>query len=267
MFDKGKRGGNGLRDVILYEFPLNERIRLFIRLEQLFHQLDHFMQGSTTWDSRAAVAFLIELVSVSSRSDLRSEAMQEIDRQTSVLNRMTRLQSGVDHQMLNRAIESLEKLNRDLFSTPGKLGLSVMEDEFFKSIIQRSGMPGGAASFDLPGYHLWLSAAPEIRCEKLSDWLEPFLPVRTAIDVLLNYIRTSATPMKEESVAGFFQKTLDHAMPYQLLRVAVPAERPYYAEISGGKHRFTIRFMERDQNQRPIQTAENVPFYLTCCLF
>jgi cell division protein ZapD len=267
LFDKGKRRGNGLRDVILYEFPLNERIRLFIRLEQLFHQLDHFMQGSTACDCRVAVAFLIELVSLASRSDLRSDAMQEIDRQTSVLNRMTRLQNGVDHQMLNQAIEALEKLNRDLFATPGKLGLSVMEDEFFKSIIQRSGMPGGAASFDLPGYHRWLSGDAETRYEKLYEWLEPFLPVRRAIDVLLNYIRTSANPLKEESVAGFFQKTLDHAMPYQLLRVAIPVSEPYYAEISGGKHRFTIRFMDRDQNQRPVQTSENVPFYLTSCLF
>jgi len=97
-----------LRDVILYEFPLNERIRLFIRLEQLFHQLDHFMQGASVWDCRAAVAHLIELVSISTRSDLRSEAMQEIDRQTSALNRMTRLQSGVDHRMLNQPLKGLK---------------------------------------------------------------------------------------------------------------------------------------------------------------
>lgn len=256
-----------MRDVILYEFPLNERIRLFIRLEQLFQQLDHFMQGSSVWDCRAAVAHLIELVSISTRSDLRSEAMQEIDRQTSTLNRMTRLHSGIDQRMLNQAIERLETLNRDLFATPGKLGLSVMEDEFFKSVVQRAGMPGGASSFDLPSYHRWLEADSGVRHQQLLEWLQPFLPVRTSIDTLLNFIRTSAVPMKEDSVAGFYQKTLDHAMPYQLLRVGVPVVAPFFAEISGGKHRFTIRFMDRDINQRPVQTPENVPFYLTCCLF
>jgi cell division protein ZapD len=51
------------------------------------------------------------------------------------------------------------------------------------------------------------------------------------------------------------------------LRVGVPVEAPFFAEISGGKHRFTIRFMDRDINQRPVQTSENVSFYLTCCLF
>lgn len=225
------------------------------------------MQGSSVWDCRAAVAQLIELVSISSRSDLRSEAMQEIDRQSSALNRMTRLHSGVDHRMLNQAIERLESLNRELFANPGKLGISVMEDEFFKSVVQRAGMPGGASSFDLPSYHRWLESDPLSRRAQLTEWLQPFLAVRSSIDTLLSFIRTSAVPVKEDSVAGFYQKTLDHAMPYQLLRVGVPVEAPFFAEISGGKHRFTIRFMDRDVNQRPIQTAENVPFYLTCCLF
>ena len=225
------------------------------------------MQGSSVWDCRAAVFHLIELVSISSRSDLRSEAMQEIDRQSSTLNRMTRLHSGVDHRMLNQAIERLESLNRELFANPGKLGITVMEDEFFKSVVQRAGMPGGASSFDLPSYHRWLEADPVLRHAQLTEWLQPFLPVRASVDTLLNFIRTSAVPVKEESVAGFYQKALDHAMPFQLLRVGVPIDAPFFAEISGGKHRFTIRFMGRDVNERPVQTAENVPFYLTCCLF
>ena len=225
------------------------------------------MKGSSVWDCRAAVAHLIELVSISSRSDLRSEAMKEIDRQTSALNRMTRLNSGVDHRMLNQAIERLESLNRGLFANPGKLGITVMEDEFFKSVVQRAGMPGGASSFDLPSYHRWLEADVLARHAQMVEWLQPFLAVRASIETLLNFIRTSAVPVKEDSVAGFYQKTLDHAMPYQLLRVGVPVDAPFFAEISGGKHRFTIRFMDRDVNQRPVQTAENVPFYLTCCLF
>lgn len=33
---------NPLKDYITYEFPLNERIRLFMRVEQLFQQIHHF---------------------------------------------------------------------------------------------------------------------------------------------------------------------------------------------------------------------------------
>jgi len=256
-----------LNDLTLYEFPLNERIRLFIRLEHLFLQLDHFVQGRSIWDYRAVVTTLIDIVGVFSRNDLKSEAMQEIDRQTNVLNRMARHYEGVDQDRLARVIARLEGLSKQLYAVSGKLGLTLMENELFKGISQRSSMPGGSCSFDLPAYHHWLEGDEPSRREDLQDWIEPFLQVRSAIDILLNFIRTSATPTPERAASGFFQKTLDHTLSYQLLRVAVPRGAPYFAEISGGKHRFTIRFMVRDPVLRPIQTHEDVEFLLTCCLF
>ena len=39
-----------------------------------------------------------------------------------------------------------------------------------------------------------------------------------------------------------------------------------YPEISAGRHRFTVRFMnQRDVNTRPVQTGVDVPFQLQCC--
>lgn len=256
-----------MSDLIHYEFPLNERIRLFIRLEQLFLQFDHFCRGKTVWDVRAAVALLIQLAELSNRSDLRSEAMQELDRQTSSLARMARMQSGVDQRMLSQAIERLEALNRNLFTEAGKPGTTLMEDDFFKGLMQRAALPGGATSFDLPGYHFWLEGQMASRSQQIESWIRPYLPVRSAIEVVLGYIRTSAVAVSEESVAGFYQKTLDHTLPYQLIRISLPATASYFAEISGGKHRFTVRFLSRDDQIRPSQVAENIPFRLTCCLF
>ena len=64
---------------------------------------------------------------------------------------------------------------------------------------------------------------------------------------------------------GFFQQSLDSNLPIQLIRVAVPAELPYFAEISAGKHRLTIRFLEPQPGRRPLQAQESVEFQLTCC--
>ncbi|MDD5216280.1 MAG: cell division protein ZapD, partial [Methylococcales bacterium] len=61
---------------------------------------------------------------------------------------------------------------------------------------------------------------------------------------------------------------LDTNLPNQLLRVSVDAEQPYFVEISGGKHRCTIRFMQPSPNgQRPIQATQDVPFTLMRCVF
>ncbi|MEY2680166.1 MAG: hypothetical protein RL661_397, partial [Pseudomonadota bacterium] len=186
-----------MKDLTLYEFPLNERVRLFIRLEHLFQQFDHFMLGRSTWDCRAVVSTLIDIAGVFGRNDLKSEALQEIDRQAAVLNRMAKLYEGVDQNMVQQVIGRLEGISKGLYAFSGKVGLSLMENELFKGIAQRSSMPGGSCSFDLPAYHHWLEGDEAQRREDLETWIQPFLQVRSAIDLLLNFIRTSANPVQE----------------------------------------------------------------------
>lgn len=255
-----------MNDPIIYEFPLNERIRLFMRLEQLFQQLDHFMEGDSVWDSRAVIATLLDILALFSRNDLKSEALKELDRHSAVLTKMTRGQQDVDRGKLDKILAKLESLSKELYGTPGKIGLTLMENDLFKSISQRSAIPGGTCSFDLPAFHYWLQLGDAQRKQDLEDWIRPFRLIRSAIDILLNFIRTCAVPSDEQAQAGFFQKTLDHTLPYQLLRVAVERDQPYFAEISGGKHRFTVRFMRPDAAGRPVQCPEDVRFQLTCCL-
>jgi cell division protein ZapD len=254
-----------LNDVIIYEFPLNERIRLFMRLEQLFQQVDHFMSGDSTWDSRAVIATLLDILNLFSRNDLKSEALKELDRHSAVLVKMSRNQE-IDQGKLDKILAKLDRMSKDLYATPGKIGLGLMENELFKSISQRSTIPGGTCSFDLPSFHYWLQLDDRQRKRDLESWLEPFLLIRSAIDILLNFVRTCATPSEEKAAAGFFQKTLDHTLAYQLLRVSIDRSQPYFAEISGGKHRFTVRFMTTDTVGRPAQCGGDVVFRLTCCL-
>jgi cell division protein ZapD len=255
------------RDFILYEFPLNERIRLFMRLEQLFQQLDYFLEEGSSWSSRVVIATLLDILELFSRNDLKSEALKELDRHSAILAKMARNQREIDYDKLDKILAKLETLSKELYETPGKIGLSLMENDLFKSISQRSTIPGGTCSFDLPAFHYWLHSDDALRRRDLERWVEPFALIRSAIEMLLNFIRTCAVPTEERASAGFFQKNLDHTLPYQLLRVAIPRAEPYFAEISGGKHRFTIRFMIPDATQRPVQCSQDVTFQLTCCLF
>lgn len=264
IFTQAAPEGLALNDSVIYEFPLNERIRLFMRLEQLFCQLDHFMEGDSVWDSRAVIATMLDILTLFSRNDLKSEALKELDRHSSVLSKMTR-GADYDQAKVDRVVTRLESLSRELYASPGKIGLTLMENELFKSISQRSSIPGGTCSFDLPAYYHWLQLSDRQRKQDLDNWIRPFRQIRAAIDMLLSFTRTCAAPSEEVAEGGFFQKTLDHHMPFQLLRVSVVRAQPYYAEISGGKHRFTVRFM-CPGGERPTQCVEDVHFGLTCCL-
>jgi cell division protein ZapD len=102
----------------------------------------------------------------------------------------------------------------------------------------------------------------------LQAWIVPFQDVQQAITLILGNIRDNGIITEEVAQAGFFQLALDKNQTAQLLRISVDQTYPYFAEISGGKHRFSIRFMKpsRDEN-RPSQSNRTVPFLLTRCLF
>lgn len=256
-----------MNNTITYEFPLNERIRVFIRLEQLFQQFSHFSAGSTVSDKRAAISALLDIMSIFRRNDLKSEILKELDRNAKTLGKIADNQQ-VDSKILDRILAELTQISKNLYAVNGKIGMNVMESDLFQSITQRSSIPGGTCSFDLPEYHHWLEQDDALSKKDLELWSSPFNDIRTAIELILNLIRTSNSPSQELAVAGFFQFTPDRNQTFQLLKVSIDKSLPCFAEISGGKHRCTIRFMiPPDDDKRPTQSPDNIPFELTCCLF
>lgn len=248
-----------------YEFPLNERIRVFMRLEQLFQQLSHFMTGATEYDTRAAIGTLLDILAIFGRSDLKSELIKELDRQAKVFGQLSHSQD-VDTQKLDAILATLNQASRKLYNASGKVGAWVMESGLFQSISQRNSIPGGSCSFDLPAFHYWLEQDLAEQRKDLEQWTQPFSDIRTAIDLILGYIRQSSVQKQEVAHAGFFQLALDQAHPVQLIRVDVPVSVACFAEISGGKHRFSIRFMHPSKDDsRPSQTRSDITFTLSRC--
>ncbi len=237
-----------------------------MRLELLFQQLNHFIAGSTVYEKRAAISVLLDILMIFSRNDLKSELLKELDRHIKVLSQLANSEN-VDTGKLQTILDQLTGVSKNLYKSNGKIGINVMESDLFQSISQRNAIPGGSCSFDLPAFHYWLEQTSSEQQTDLERWTQPFNDIRTAIELILNFVRQSNTPVPKTAKAGFFQQSLDTSHPIQLLRVILDSNTPCFAEISGGKHRFTIRFMKPscDEN-RPVQTTADIPFTLTCCM-
>jgi cell division protein ZapD len=256
-----------VNNTITYEFPLNERIRVFIRLEQLFKQFFLLSLGESVAEKRAAITVILDLMTLFKRNDLKSELLKELDRQASNLNKIANIK-GVDRDRLQEILAQLTKINEKLYAITGKIGGHILESHLFQSIAQRSSIPGGTYSFDLPEYHYWLEQNESVRAKDMQYWSNSFNDIYVAIEFILDFIRNSRSPSEEMAIAGFFQLALDTNQAFQLIKISIDASLPYFAEISGGKHRCTIRFMEPSINgKRPTQTINDIPFQLTCCLF
>lgn len=248
----------------VYEQPLNERLRFFLRLEFLFRQARNSLRSESIWDSHACIHALLEILHIVSRLDMKTEVIKELDRIHSTLNALSQT-PHVNHDTLDQLLTTLGALKSQLHGMEGPLAQEMRESEFIKLLVQRSGIPGGLCDFDLPPFRHWLQRSAEERIGELKGWLGGLDTLRLSIELMLKLIRESADASEHEAEAGSYQQALDTNTAYQMIRVWLPADSPYFAEISGGKHRFTLRFMEARALPRPRQTEDTVSFQLSCC--
>lgn len=253
-----------MSESVYFEQPLNERIRTFLRLEHLFSRTDYTLRGYSIWDSRSTLHSLVDTLEILSRSDFKSELLQELDRQE---KKLTGLQNspGVDAEQLNFVLNKLRSAEQALHELNGQIGQACREHDLISSLRQRMTTPGGDGPIDLPVLHLWLQQTPEKRIEQLELWNKELAVVRQPVHLLLDMIREASIPVSKVANEGFYQQNLDANTPFQLIRVKTEADLPYYAEISAGKHRLTIRFLEPQPGRRPLQAQTDINFQLTCC--
>lgn len=253
-----------MTDSCIYELPLNERIRTLLRLEFLFQQTRYSMRGYSTWDSRATISSLLDITNIMTRIDLRSEIIKELERQHSSLLAISS-RPGVDSTILEDTLKELTHYADNLKNSQKNIQDSLSNNVLLKQIRQRQSIPGGSCDFDIPTYHFWLEQPAEQRVYLLETWLKEIDIFRLSITLILKLLRESSinTPLTAEQ--GFYQQTLEKTAPFQLVRVILHSNIDYYAEISGGKHRFSIRFMKPVDNERPTPCREDIDFQLSCC--
>lgn len=256
--------------MITYEYPLSERIRTLLRLEDLFERMRHFLARGDSLDHHAALAALFEVIDVAGRADLKSDLMQELERQRQVLSTYRGspevAQTALEH-VLGEADETYDALAANATRT----GQHLRENEWLMSVKSRVNIPGGACEFDLPSYHFWLNRPSEARLADINAWLAPLLPVRDGIGIVLKLLRDSGKPADLVATQGQFQQMLSGRVA-QLVRLRVARDHEFVPEISANKYALMIRFMSITADssggwaaQRPRQADVNVPFELTYC--
>lgn len=252
---------------VCYEQPLNERMRTFLRYEQLTYRFCFFAKQDSGSDSHAALLTLIEILSLVSRGDLKQELLKELKRQIDTLEQLSN-KPKLDTSKLSDILSKHKKTFDRLHTVRGQIGNHLKENDFINSIRQRAVIPGGTCDFDLPEYHHWLSLPFNQRNKVLLEWIQPFEVVQESVGRVLQLIRESTQYIDKTGSKGFYDQTLDPGSPNQLIRVAIAKKHNYFPECSAGKHRFSIRFLEQDNpNSTPKQTQATIDFRLACCTF
>lgn len=248
--------------MIWYEYPFNERIRTLLRLEDLFDRLNWYVVGEHELDHHAALLTLFEIGEVTARSDLKTELLQELERQRTSLSALAD-NPGVETSKLEKVLRDIERAYAGIHSMPGKVGHHLKEDEWLMAVKQRAVIPGGLCEFDLPSYHRWLHQDAESRRTYLHAWIEPMLPVRTGVAIILKLLREGSNPQKLSVQGGVFQLMMEGRQA-QMVRVGLDDHYPCVPEISANKYALNIRFV-RYMPGHPKVCADALEFELMFC--
>ena len=249
--------------MITFEYPLNERIRTLLRLEDLFERTAFFLSRLDAHDHHVALVTMFEILEVASRADLKSELLQELERQKSVLLGF-RSNPEISEDALDSIVDAIERTVATLRAMSGKVGQHIRDNEWLMSIKQRTVIPGGACEFDLPSYHFWLNRDPESRNRDLANWLSPMLPVRDGLGIVLRLLRTSGKPTEYMAFHGGYQQMLGGRVS-QMVRIRLKRDAGFIPEISANKYALNIRFTVQDGDLRPKVCEADVSFELTFC--
>ena len=250
--------------MITYEYPLNERIRTLLRLEDLFERSRHFIARTDQHDHHMALLTLFEIMEVAGRADLKSDLLQELERQKQVLLSF-RNNPDIAEDALAHVLRDIEQASQALFSMTGRIGQYLRENDWLMSIKQRTGIPGGVSEFDLPSYHYWLHRPSEERTGQLAAWTAPLYPLRDGSAIILRILRESGKPQALAAPQGMFQQMLG-GKTAQMLRLRLDPTAPCVPEISANKYVLNIRFLQQNgADPRPRTADWDVAFELTFC--
>lgn len=249
--------------MITYEFPLNERIRTMLRLEDLYGRLIHFIDRDTANDHHAAIDILFDLVEVASRADLKADLLQELERQKRTLLSLHG-NPEVSEDALTAVLGKVERCADSLATITGKIGQPLKENEWLMSIKQRASIPGGTCEFDLPSFHYWKQREASTRRRFLQDWLEPLEPILRAKSIVLKLLRESGKEHHLVAQHGNFHQMQGGRMA-QMLRIQMDDALPCIPEVSANKYALSIRFIHADYAAKTTLYDQDVEFDLVFC--
>ena len=250
--------------MILYEYPFNERIRTYLRLEHLFVRLSQLLARESAMDHHFALATLFEIMDVGARADLKSDVLKDLDKQKAHLDAY-RGNPAIAEGVLDAVIGQLDLCFQALNGLPGKAGHALTENDWLMSIRSRIGIPGGTCEFDLPAYYAWQFKPVAQRQKDLSTWVASLMPLADSIELLLKLLRDSGAPQKVMANGGQFQQNLPQGRTFQLLRLAIDPALGLIPEISGNRLLVSIRLMQQGEDDRLHLSGGDTGFELALC--
>lgn len=237
---------------IIFEHPLSERVRSYLRLESLFCRFGHCIAGECVDLHHLALHTLFEIMDCAARAELKLNLLKDLEKQKSLAQNA---ENPENLQILQTALVNLQQ-------TQHRFGQVLRENEWLMAIRQRITISGGTVPIDLPSYFFWQGMDCAERRSKLQSWAQTLIPTGEAVRILMANLRRCADSGEHIARAGNYQQS-GLGKGVHLLQIEVARDFCVMPEISANRHMMHIHFVHMDfEHIRGKQTEKDIPFRL-----
>jgi cell division protein ZapD len=232
-------------------------------MEDLYEKFRYFLDKPDALQHHVALTTMFKVFDVDSRADLKSDLLQEMERQRQTFVGY-RAHPNVQGDVLDEVVREIEDVSSALNRFHGKTGQVIRDNEWLKAIAGHIVKPGGLCEFDMPSFYAWQQKSAEERHADITTWFEPIFPLFRAIDLVLKLLRDSGSRTRVIAPSGAYQQKLQGKV-YQMVRIQVDPALQFIPEVSANPHVLWVRFTSQDKSMRLSPVEEDVPFELTLC--
>ena len=241
---------------IIYEQPVAENIRNFLKCEYLYEKYTHALFQEDIWSIRSSISTLIEISDFVHRINLKVELLKELEKSRVYINILKEnnlidiLKYNVYHEKINKC---LNKLN-DIENNPSK---TIVDNDFLMQIKNKLYIPGGDNFFDNPLYLNFLASNKSKIVNDINKWYYPFKYLFVTSELILSIKRSNAKFEKYTSDKSFFEKRLDSNTRVDLVRIRLQKDINIFPDISVSRNNINVIFKSSSGNKIIARAVEN----------
>ena len=252
-----------MKEYIIYEQPVAENIRNFLKCEYLFEKFNSALLQEDLWGVKSSISTLLEMSDFFMRINLKVELLKDLEKFMLYFNNLTNnndVNALVLDDFISKIEESIDMLN-NINGNPSKL---IVDNDFLMQINNKIHIPAGDNFFDMPSYLNFLSSSKSSILEHINMWYEPFSPLILASKLILNARRDTTDFVPYTSSKSYFEKKLDKSSRVDLVRIKLLKKDNLYPVISVNRQNINVIFKTSyGKNKLSKQITENNEFSLS----
>ena len=252
-----------MSDYIIYEQPVAENVRNFLKCEYLNEKLNSSLMQDNIWSIKSSIITLLEMSDFSQRINLKIEFLKELEKSNLLIKKLHDSEI-LDFSKYDRYKTEIEECLSRLEELEGNPSKTILDNDFLMQIKSKLHIPAGDNFFDMPAYLNFLSSKKNFIIENINTWSIPFSHFFESSKLILDIKRRSSRFEEFKSNNSFFEKKLENNQRIDLVRIRLEKNMNIYPDISVNRQNINAVFKTSYGDSRLSKpVSEDVRFELS----